>query len=382
MRYTEGIAILGTGSIAHSHANAIRHCGKQIDLVVNPHVEAAQQFALLWNIPQWSGDFSALFCESISDVHVCTPAGVHYEQVKALLLHGKNVLCEKPLCLKEDEALELAKLAREKGVRAAIDLNVRFNPACIAAREMIQSDSFGDIWLTHGTYLQEFEILPTAYTWRYREEVAGNMRAVTEIGSHWIDLLYFLTGLRIRRVSACFNRLQKDRVIRDNMMYSADPATATEGNPVSITETDVRSDTDRVLHLESEDAAIISYELENGRFGSLVLSEISAGHQNTIEITVSGAKQTISWNADEPTKLCYAEKGGPLSVRQFAFGNNGFNDTICELVKAYYEDVVSDMLPTFGDGVYLVAVCQAIYRSANQDGTWVVVEDREKRKKE
>ena len=77
-----------------------------------------------------------------------------------------------------------------------------------------------------------------------------------------------------------------------------------------------------------------------------------------------------------------AEKGGPLSVRQFAFGNNGFNDTICELVKAYYEDVVSDMLPTFGDGVYLVAVCQAIYRSANQDGTWVVVEDREKRKKE
>ena len=197
-----------------------------------------------------------------------------------------------------------------------------------------------------------------------------------------MDLLYFLTGLRIRRVSACFNRIQKDRVIRDNMMYSVDPATATEGNPVSITETDVRSDTDRVLHLESEDAAIISYELENGRFGSLVLSEISAGHQNTIEITVSGAKQTISWNADEPTKFCYAEKGGPLSVRQFAFGNNGFNDTICELVKAYYEDVVSDMLPTFWDGVYLVAVCQAIYRSANQDGTWVVVEDREKRKKE
>ena len=373
MRYTEGIAILGTGSIAHSHANAIRHCGKQIDLVVNPHVEAAEQFAKLWNIKEFSGDFSALFSEKISDVHVCTPAGIHYEQVRALLLQGKNVLCEKPLCLKEEEAVELAELARDKGAKAAIDLNVRFYPACIAAREMIQSDSFGDVWMTHGTYLQEFEILPTAYTWRYREEVAGKMRAVTEIGSHWIDLLYFLTGLRIRRVSACFNRIQKDRMIRDNMMYSADSATAVERNAGAFADKDARSNSDMVLHLESEDAAIISYELENGRFGSLVLSEISAGHQNTIEITVSGSKQTISWNSDVATKLCYAGKGDALSVRQFAFGNNGFNDTVCELVKAYYGDSVSDMLPTFSDGVYLVAVCQAIYRSANQDGAWVTL---------
>lgn len=357
------IAILGSGSIAHSHANAIRHCGKELTLVVNPHIEAAKQFAAEWNIPNYSGNSEALYAPEITHVHVCTPAALHYEQVKSLLEHGKHVLCEKPLCLSYDEAKELADLAKKKGLRAAVDLNVRYNPACMAAQEKISSASFGEVVLSHGVYLQEFEILPTAYTWRYQEETAGKMRSVTEIGTHLIDLLYFFTGLKMTRVSASFNKLHKERVLKDGMMYPA----GTPGEDAIV--------------IDSEDSALIQYQLENGRYGSFVLSEVSAGHLNTIELSVAGSKQSLSWNSDEATKLSFAEKGQPTSVLRFAFGNNGFNDSICELVKDFYEETSAgdgecigrNVLPSFEDGAYLAAVCQAIYESANRDAAWMKV---------
>ena len=353
------IAILGTGSIAHSHANAIRCAGKEIGLVVNPHIEAAEAFAKAYGIKKYSADFGDLLKDDIETVHICTPANLHYEEVKALLEKGKNVLCEKPLCLTYEEAKELAQIDRSSKGKTAIDLNVRYNPACQAMKDMVQSEDFGTFMLMHGEYLQEFELLPTAYTWRYDEKKAGKMRAVTEIGSHLVDLMYFVTGQKISRLSACFNRIQKDRVIEDGVMYDAACETGDE------------------FKVDSEDSALITYQLENGVFGSFVLSEVSSGHMNTIKLEVAGSKKDISWNSDEATKLSFASKGNPLNTVNFAFGNNGFNDTICELVKDYYVAIEtgegSVSLPSFEDGAYLSRVCEAIYESAHSDAKWVVI---------
>lgn len=351
------IAILGTGSIAHSHINAIRCAGKKVSLVVNPNTKAAEEFAAMYGVEKYSGKFDDLFSDEITTVHVCTPAALHYEEVKALIESGKNVLCEKPLCLSYDEAKELSELANKKGVITAIDLNVRYNPACIEASKMVKSDDFGNIMLCHGEYLQEFELLPTLYTWRYDEKKAGKMRAVTEIGTHLVDLFYFITGQKIVRLNACFNRIQKDRVIKDGMMYDASLESGEE------------------FKVDSEDSALITFQFENGVFGSFVLSEVSSGHMNTIKVDVAGSKKNVSWDSTEATKLTFASKGMPVNTLNFAFGNNGFNDTIIELVKDYYSLVdkkaSSSILPTFEDGAYLAGVCEAIYESANSDARWV-----------
>ena len=353
------IAILGTGSIAHSHVNAIRCAGKEVGLVVNPHVEAAKTFAENYGIKKYSAEFDELLSDEVETVHICTPANLHYEEVKALLFAGKNVLCEKPLCLSFAESKELAEISSKLDSVTAIDLNVRYNPACRSAKEMVQSDDFGALMLMHGEYLQEFELLPTAYTWRYDEKKAGKMRAVTEIGSHLVDLMYFVSGQKIVRLSACFNRIQKDRVIKDGMMYDASIESGDE------------------FKVDSEDSALVTYQLENGVFGSFVLSEVSSGHMNTIKLELAGSKKDVSWNSDEATKLNFASKGNPVNTINFAFGNNGFNDSIIELVKDFYMSVdgkeSSNVLPSFEDGAYLSRICEAIYESAHNDAKWVKI---------
>ena len=353
------IAIIGTGSIAHSHVNAIRSAGKEVSLVINPNVESAKAFSNTYGIKKFSVNIEDALLSEITSVHVCTPAALHYEEVKILLENGKNVLCEKPLTLDYNQAVELDRLAKEKGAVTAVDLNVRYNPACLEAKKLVQSDDFGNLMLMHGEYLQEFELLPTAYTWRYDEKKAGKMRAVTEIGSHLIDLMYFISGQKIQRLNAVFNKIQKDRVIKDGMMYDAK---AEHGDEFKV---------------DSEDSVIVTYQLQNGVYGSFVLSEVSSGHLNTIRLEVAGSKKDLAWNSDEATKLVYASKGMPISTLNFAFGNNGFNDTICELVKEYYSLLdggkASLNLPNFEDGAYLSKVCEAIYNSANNDAEWVKI---------
>lgn len=357
------IAILGTGSIAHSHVNAIRSTGREVSLVVNPNTESAELFAEAYGIKRFSGDFNDLLKDDIKVVHVCTPAALHYEEVKSLLENGKHVLCEKPLCLSSDEAMDLVKTAKEKSVCTAVDLNVRYNPACQKMKELVRAEEFGNIMLMHGEYLQEFELLPTAYTWRYKEPLAGKMRAVTETGTHLVDLMYFTSGLKIKSLCACFNKIQKDRIITDGMMYDASYGTEIQNG--------------ESLYVDSEDSAVVSYELENGVFGSFVLSEISSGHMNTVKLEIAGRGMDVSWNSDEAVKLNFASKGQPVNTLNFAFGNNGFNDTVCELVKDFYSLIdtgtASSSLPSFEDAAYLARVCEAVYESANNGRKWVNV---------
>lgn len=59
--------------------------------------------------------------------------------------------------------------------------------------------------------------------WRYQDALAGPMRATTEIGSHWIDLVRFLTGEEIVSVSATYGKFTPDRYIKDGMMYETSP---------------------------------------------------------------------------------------------------------------------------------------------------------------
>ena len=201
-------AIWGAGGIAQTHAMALRAVGIPIRTVVSHSEAGARAFAEQWGIPQWSTDPAALLDESIGSVHVCTPPGLHYEMVRFLLEHGRHVLCEKPLCLDPDEAGELAQLAREKGLACAVNLNVRFHPACQEAKARVADPAFGPVFLVHGAYLQEFHALPAPYGWRYDEAVGGTMRAVTEIGTRWIwrSTSRARGSRRCRRSLAAFSR--------------------------------------------------------------------------------------------------------------------------------------------------------------------------------
>lgn len=354
-------AIWGTGGIAQTHAMALRASGIPIHTVVNPHGASVQTFAEQWGVPHWSADREALLDEAIGSVHVCTPPGLHYEMVKFLLEHGKHVLCEKPLCLEPEQADELERLARKKGLTCAVNLNVRYHPACQEARARITAADFGPVYLVHGSYLQEFHALPAPCGWRYDEAVGGTMRAVTEIGTHWLDLAEYLTGQKITAVQALFGCFQRERVRKGDLMYA--PGTA-EGEPVTV---------------NSEDSALLQFRMESGAIGSAVLSEVSHGRTNHLTMEVTGANHSVWWDSEHSTALHGASKGSGVQTALYPFGFNGFTDTFLTLAGRYYAALgwtapaESGDFPTFADGARLVRLCRAVERSARTDGTWVDV---------
>lgn len=350
-------AILGAGFISHSHAEALRYCGIELYAIVDTSIEAAKTFAQTWNIPKYSTTDELLFEDSITTVHVCTPPNTHYEVVKKLLHAGKHVLCEKPLCYSNKEAEELKELAAAKGLMCAINLNVRFHSMSLKMKEIVQQSTFGKVLLLHGKYLQQFHMMPTPYGWRYIPEMGGMMRAVTEIGTHWFDIIQYVTGDKISAVSALFGNFHPKRRLKEGMMY-----------PLKDDD-----NTDEIVEVSSEDAALISFRMHNGAIGSVVLSEVSQGYSNYLQYEITGTNMTIGWNSQNNNELYYNNETSSSTIIKDGFGN-GFDDTFRSLIHSFYAKGKDEVAcPTFEEGANIVKLCNAVYESATQKSKWIEI---------
>lgn len=354
------IAIIGTGFIATIHVQTLQRMGDEVVVAVNHTLAKAEAFAQKWGIPKFGIDYSLALSPEIDVVHICTPPSSHYQLIKAALLSDKHVICEKPMCIDPLEAKELVQLAAERQKIGAVLFNVRFHEACHRARSLIATPDFGAIRLIHGSYLQEFHALPDTYSWRYKSEVAGPMRATTEIGSHWVDLVRYWTGLEIAAVSAQFANFNPQRHLSGQNMY----AEKQEGNdPVDV---------------DSEDVASISFRFTNGAIGNVLLSEVSHGRSNRLHLEVSGSKQSIWWTNEHPYQLHHAKKFKGVTTATYAFGG-GFSDTFQACFEEIYQDIENgktSAMPayaTFYDGYVNAAVCMAIYESAKNDSRWTKI---------
>lgn len=356
-------AIWGTGSIANLHAQAIIASGISIGAVVNINSEKAHEFAVRWGASRWGSDPNLLLDDDIIAVHVCTPPNLHYEMVRFLLENKKHVLCEKPLCLEPWQAEELVALAEENKLTCAVNLNVRYYPACQRARQLVREPDFGPVLLIHGSYLQEFHALPAPTDWRYNEKLAGQMRAVTEIGTHWLDLAEYVSGKRILMLSALLGNFHPTRLVENGMMYHDSFGK--------------KADT---LNVSSEDSALIHFRFEDNTLGSVVLSEVSHGRLNYLSIEITGEKKNLWWNSEQSTLLHTSKKGEGVNTELFAFGNSSFADTFQALISNYYASLnqctvsQSIMPPTLLDGERLVKLCDAIGKSASQNAGWVEID--------
>lgn len=343
-------AIVGTGGIAHVHAAALRELGHTIALVTGHSSASAELFSKEVGCDRFSDHLSEELLTDVDCVHICVPPENHAEFIKACFRAGKHVLCEKPLSLSAEEAAGLADLADKTGVVAAVNFNNRFYPACDRVRKAAANMS--RIVLVQGHYRQEFHILPTQYSWRYREK----LRATTEIGSHFIDLMRYLTGLEVEAVSATFLNATPERKVRDGMMYPDG-----DGDPVTVS---------------SEDAAAVTFRLSGGAIACAVFSEISPGRSNDLTIEISSPEKSAAWCSERPYETVSGELGGGLVHRCDAFGG-GFSDTFRDGFRAFYQTVESGIpdfrLATFRDGAANAAICTAIAKSARSGGEFVEV---------
>jgi predicted dehydrogenase len=212
MKYPK-VAVIGLGFMGRTHIQSLRRLGIEVYGVAGISEEEAKKVALELSIPKWYKNFDEAIADSeVKVVHLCTPNHLHFSQAKKALNVGKHVLCEKPLAMSMEESRELAELAKEKQLFTAVNYNLRFYPICQEARARVIAGDLGTPYLIHGAYLQDWLNLKTDWNWRLEPEQGGNMRVVADIGTHWMDLVTYLTGLKITEVMADFSTVHPTRL--------------------------------------------------------------------------------------------------------------------------------------------------------------------------
>ncbi len=373
-------AVIGTGFIGTVHVEQLRRIGVQVTGVLGSTAERGRARAEALGVPRAYPSLEALLDDPAVDVvHVTSPNHLHVPQTRAILAAGRHVVCEKPLALTAAESAELVDLAATSGLVNAVNFNIRFYPLHQHVREVVADGAIGDVRLVTGHYFQDWLLLDTDWNWRLEPDKGGALRAVGDIGSHWLDLVMFLTGQPVVAVMAD--------------LATFVPLRAQPRGPVESFSTERSSDTVE-RDMTTEDVACILLRFANGARGSVAVSQVSAGRKNSLQWEIDGSTASAAWDSETPDHLWLGHRDRPneILLRNPALMGSagraaaalpgghveGFADTFGALFRAIYADVLAGRpaerppYATFADGHEEVLVGDAIAESARL-GHWVDV---------
>jgi predicted dehydrogenase len=180
------IGIVGAGGFAAFAARAfLKVDGVKIVAVADTNEVSASTLADAYGACAYSTYELFLKDDKVDVVYIATPPALHYEQSKAALLAGKNVICEKPAALTVHEAEELVALARGNKRLYVVNLMQRYNPLYQLVRRVIDDNTLGDF--THGyfeNYASDEALSPEHWFWD--DSISGGI--FIEHGVHFFDL--------------------------------------------------------------------------------------------------------------------------------------------------------------------------------------------------
>jgi predicted dehydrogenase len=338
-----GAAVIGTGFIGTVHVEQLRRIGVDVRGVLGstPDRGAARADALSGrhayaNLEQILAD------PAVHVVHVTSPNHLHVPQARAILAAGKHVVCEKPLAMTAAESVGLVEEARASGLVNAVNFNIRFYPLHQHVREVVAAGTLGEVRFVTGHYFQDWLLHDTDWNWRLDPSQGGALRAVGDIGSHWLDLMAFVTG----------------QPIVSEMAYLATFVTARDEptGPVETFSTGRSADT-VTRPMGTEDTATLLLRFANGARGSVAVSQISAGRKNSLQWEIDGSESAAWWDSETPDHLWLGHRDRPneLLLRNPALMGDagkaaaalpgghveGFGDTFGALFRAIYRDVIA-----------------------------------------
>jgi predicted dehydrogenase len=375
-----GAAVIGSGFIGTVHIEALRRLGVQVHGLLGSTAQRGAVSAERLGVPRAYASLDELLDDDrVEVVHVTSPNHLHHPQVKAILAAGRHVVCEKPLAMTSQESAELVRLAAESGRINAVNFNIRFYPLNQHVADLARDRRLGEIRLVSGHYFQDWLLLDTDWNWRLEPALGGSLRAVGDIGSHWLDLVAFMTGLRITEVMAD--------------LHTFIPTRRQPAGPVETFSTERAADT-VAREIGTEDIATILLRFENGARGTVAISQLSPGRKNSLEYEIDGSAAAVAWDSEQPDQLWigHREAANEILIRNPALlgaagqaaaalpGGHveGFADTFRALFRAVYADVGADArtdrpsYPTFADGHDEMLVGDAIAASS-REGRWVSV---------
>jgi predicted dehydrogenase len=377
-------AVVGTGFIGPVHVEALRRAGVRVAGVLGSSPAKSRQTAERLDVPRAYESFEEVLDDAeVAAVHLATPNRLHVEQASRALRAGKHVMCEKPLAMTPAESAELVRLARASGRAAGVNYNVRYYPLCREAAERAQGGTLGEVYHVAGSYAQDWLFLPTDFNWRVLAEEGGALRAVADIGTHWLDLVQFITGTS---VEAVFAELKTVLPVRRRPKggvetFSSKLAGQQETEPVQV---------------GTDDYGCVLLRFRGGARGVVWVSQVTAGRKNCLRFEIAGSKQALAWNSESPNEMWVGHRDrpnetllrdpallGPDARRYTDYPgghNEGFPDTFKMCFRVFFDYIAAGdfdapaPFPTFADGHREIVLCDAVLRSAREQ-RWVALEE-------
>ena len=305
--------------------------------------------------------------DGIDFVSVVTPNNTHYAVCKAFLEAGINVVCEKPLCFTVEQAEELQKLSREKGLLFGVTYTYTGYVMSKVMKEMIAEGKIGKVVSVNAEYAQDWLLGELATgnntqtniaVWRTDPAVSGAANCVGDIGTHIENYVHYVTGLKIKRLIATTNKYGKALDLNANIIV----------------------------------------EYENGVNGAYWCSQVAAGHYNGLAVRVYGDKGALEWVQEDPEHLRYTPMDGATQVLARGTGcikekaaaqgrlPSGHPEGLVTAFANIYRNYVSALVakkngadaevydyPRVEDGVNGVRFVKAVVESAANGSKWVEV---------
>ena len=220
--------------------------------------------------------------ERIQVVSIITPNFLHFPMAKQLMEAGYNVICEKPMTMTYDEALQLEAIQKEKKCLFALTHTYTGYPMIRQMKKMIAEGVIGEVQKVDAQYYQGW-INPIIHdkekrssTWRLDPEKSGISCCMGDIGVHAYQMIEYVTGMDVDSILADLNHLYDD-------------------NQMDIDGT-------------------VLLRFEKPVKGMLCASQIATGEENNFTLAVYGKKAGLKWEQENPNYLYLLEDGQPLRV--------------------------------------------------------------------
>ncbi|MGM0500447.1 MAG: Gfo/Idh/MocA family protein [Bacillota bacterium] len=373
--------VIGVGFVGEAHIEALRRLHNiEVKAVAASSLKSAKKAAAKLDIPNYYADYKEMLAsEDLDVVHNCTPNYLHFPINKAFMEAGVHVFSEKPLVMNSSEGEELLKIVENNDIYAGVNYNYRHYPLVKTMQNKVQQQ-IGELFHIRGYYLQDWMLWDTDYSWRVDPNKGGKSRVVADIGSHFCDLLQYLTSKKISRLTATTKIVHPERK-----------------KPVSEIKTFAQSDQKQEYEkyeVETEDYAAVLFEMEDGTAGSFTVSQVDAGHKNDLFIEISGSKKSLSWSQENANQLFIGHREqanqnltrdpallkGKAAERCYYPGGHieGWSEGLKNSIKDFYDCISQKGDPadydfaTFADGQQEVKITEAILKSSREE-KWVDV---------
>jgi predicted dehydrogenase len=300
-----GASVTGTWS-ARSHLPALRASSDvELTAVCTTRADSAEAARRAWGARLAFDDWRKMVASpEIEAVAVVVRVPSHYGPTKAALEAGKHVYCEWPLGRTTEEAVELAALAKAKGLVTAVGLQARVNPALMHMKEQVAAGFVGEIMAVHVSLFREGVLSrPSHRTWQRDAELGAN--TLTIANGHTVDAMRFVTGdfARLSAVVATQARQWLDTgtdtwldvTSPDNVLISGRLA---NGAVVSV-------------HIGAIPFAGSGYRMEiYGRGGTLIATGEESPQLSEVSLHVAKGGNTLASMA-VPERFMFAAPGTP-----------------------------------------------------------------------